>query len=107
MASQTQLRNEYARHVHGVLLRITGTAFASLPSLQQLIISGYSQRLNPATGHVEDDYLISARVNRGGFEQINFDNLDEVDPIYALEVFELVREMSGRFQLKSIEPLNT
>ncbi|WP_404419015.1 DUF4236 domain-containing protein [Marinospirillum sp.] len=105
--SQTQLNNEYARHLHGVLLRIIGTAFASLPSLQQLIISGYSQRLNPATGHEEDDYLLSARVARSDFEKINFDNLEEVDPIFALDAFELVRDMSGRYAFKPIQPLES
>lgn len=103
--SQTQLRNEYARHVHGVLLRIIGTAFASLPSLQQLIISGYSQHLNLATGHEEDDYLLSVRVSRSDFEKINFDNLQEVDPIFALDAFELIRDVSGRYQFSRIEPL--
>jgi hypothetical protein len=103
--SQTQLRHEYARHVHGVMLRIVGTAFATLPSIQQLIISGYSQRLNPAIGHVEDEYLISARVERLAFEQINFNNLEEVDPVIAMERFELVREMSKSFQFTHISPL--
>ena len=105
--SQTQVNNEYARHVHGVLLRIIGTAFASLPSLQELIISGYSQRLNPATGHEEDEYLISAKVKRSVFEQINFDNLEEVDPILALEAFELIRDMDRRFAFKVIQPLTS
>ncbi|MBE0508691.1 MAG: hypothetical protein IBX50_18565, partial [Marinospirillum sp.] len=90
---------------HGVLLRVIGTAFATLPSIQQLIISGYSQRLNPATGHEEDDYLLSARVARSDFEKINFDNLEEVDPIFALDAFELVRDMSGRYAFEPIQPL--
>lgn len=101
--SQTQLRYEYARHVHGVLLRIIGAAFATLPRIQQLIISGYSQRLNQATGYTEDEYLISALVLRTDFEQINFDNLEEVDPILALERFTLVRDMSKSYQLNSID----
>ena len=103
--SQTQLRHEYARHVHGVLLRNVGTAFATLPSTQQLIISGYSQRLNPATGHVEDEYLISARVERTAFEHINFNNLEEVDPVIAMERFELVREMSKSHIFTGVDPL--
>lgn len=89
--------------MHGVLLRVIGTAFATLPSIQQLIISGYSQRLNPATGHVEDEYLISAKVERTAFEQINFDNLEEVDPIMAMERFELVRGMCKAFQMAKIQ----
>jgi len=101
--SQSQLRQEYARHIHGVLLRIIGTAFSTL-NIQQLIISGYSQRLNPATGYVEDEYLLSAKVARSTFEQINFNNLEDVDPILALDRFELTRDMSNSFILRCIKP---
>lgn len=103
--STTQIRRDYARHVHGVVLRIIGTAFHTLPSLEELVISGYSQRPNPATGNIQDDYLFSAKVKRTVFAEINFHHLKEVDPVIALERFELVRNMSktGRFQ--PIEPL--
>lgn len=101
--SQSQLRQEYARHIHGVLLRIIGTAFSTL-NVQQLSISGYSQRLNPATGYVEDEYLLSAKVARSTFEQINFNNLEDVDPILALDRFELTRDMSNSFILRCIKP---
>lgn len=103
--SPTQVRREYARHIHGVILRVIGTAFHSLPSLETLIISGYSQRLNTATGHIQDDYLFSAKVKRSIFAGINFHNLKEVDPIIALERFELVRDMSKSGIFRPIEPI--
>ncbi|HKM14297.1 MAG TPA: DUF4236 domain-containing protein [Marinospirillum sp.] len=103
--SPTQVRREYARHIHGVILRVIGTAFHSLPSLETLIISGYSQRLNTATGHIQDDYLFSAKVKRSVFAGINFHNLKEVDPIIALERFELVRDMSKSGIFRPIEPI--
>ncbi|SFB86640.1 Protein of unknown function [Marinospirillum celere] len=103
--SQTQLRQEYAHHLHAVLLRVLGTAFASLPSIQTITLSGYTQRMDSATGHEEDDYLISVRVERIAFAAINFNNLDAVDPIQALEAFELVRDMSKSGIFKTIAPL--
>lgn len=104
--SATQIRRDYARHIHGVLLRIIGTAFHTLPNLEELIISGYSQRSNPATGHIQDDYLFSAKVKRSIFAGINFHNLKEVDPVIALERFELIRNMSKTGIFQPIEPLN-
>lgn len=103
--STTQIRRDYARHVHGVVLRIIGTAFHTLPSLEELVISGYSQRPNPATGKIQDDYLFAARVKRTVFAEINFHNLKEVDPVIALERFELVRNMSKTGVFQPIEPL--
>jgi len=80
-------------------------AFHTLPSLEELIISGYSQRLNPATGNIRDDYLFSARVRRSVFAKINFHNLKDVDPVIALERFDLVRKMSKTGIFHPIEPL--
>ena len=54
-----QLRGEYARHVHAIVLRLVGLVFALLPEMKEVVVSGYSQRLNAATGHVDDDYLLS------------------------------------------------
>lgn len=103
--SATQIRRNYARHVHGVVLRIIGTAFHTLPSLEELIVSGYSQRPNPATGHIQDDYLFSAKVKRSIFSEINFHHLKEVDPVIALERFELIRDMSKTGIFRPITPL--
>ncbi len=104
--SPTQVRREYARHIHGVMLRIISTAFHTLPSLEALVIAGYSQRINPATGHIQDDYLFSAKVLRTVFAGINFHNLKEVDPVIALERFELIRDMSKSGIFRPIEPFN-
>ena len=62
--SQKQLRQEYATHVHGIAFRLAGTVFASLPSSERVVVSGYSQRLNKATGKIKDDYLYSVIIDR-------------------------------------------
>lgn len=82
--SARQLREEYARHVHGVVLRLAGTVLASLPGVEQAKISAYRQILNSGTGFEEDEYLISVAVPRAGYFRLNFDDLSKVDPVAAL-----------------------
>lgn len=104
---QSTLRMEYATHIHGIGLKILGTVFATLPSCKQVTVSGYSQRLNPATGSVEDEYLYSVKVLRKQFEQINFSALEYVNPIDALESFEIRKKMTKTGVFKAIEPFES
>lgn len=103
--SQTQLRKDYMTHVHGIGFRMIGTIFAALPKAEEVVLSGYSQRNDAATGHVNDDYLYSVRVHREGWSKINFDNLSQIDVVECLGLFEIVRRMSKTGVFKAIEPL--
>lgn len=100
--SDKQLRLEYARHVHGCLLRIIGEVFTTLP-FKAVSIAGFTQRLSRASGHVEDDYILQCIVERAQFELINFNELELVDPVAALERFDLRRNMTSTGIFKSIE----
>jgi len=102
--SQKQLREEYATHIHGIALRLAGTVFATLPVVSRIVISGYSQRLDSASGHTNDEYLFSVKVPRDQFAKINFDNLEALDPIAALESFEIERRMTKTGIFKAIQP---
>ena len=103
--AQKALQQEYAAHIHAIVLRLIGYAFATLPALQEVIASGYSQRLNKATGHTDDDYLLSVRVDRHTFAGLNFDGLEAVDPVEAIGTFENRRLMSATAMFKAIEPI--
>jgi hypothetical protein len=92
--SETQVRREYMRHVHAILFRLVGEAFFSLPTVRIVVASGYSQRPDPATGHVRDDYLISARVARSKWAEADFANLDALDVVACFERFDLTRKMT-------------
>lgn len=105
--TQKQLRKEYATHVHGIALRVAGVAFATLPAVDRIIISGYSQRVNNAHGNTEDQYLYSVRVEREAFSRINFDALENVDPVSAFEAFEFVRSMNANLEFKPIQPYSS
>lgn len=100
--SDRQVRLEYARHVHGCLLRIIGEVFTTLP-FNTVSAAGFTQRLNKATGQIEEDYILQCTTNRAQFLELNFDGLDLVDPVVALERFDLNRNMTSTGIFKPIE----
>ena len=104
--SDTQNRRNYARHIHGVLFRIIGESFASFPRMQRVVGSGYSQRINRATGVVADEYLVSVSVDRMSWSRIDCSALDRVDPVEALTRFDLRRRMTRTGIFTTIEPFS-
>lgn len=104
--AEKTVREEYARHVHGVALRLAGVAFWTLPAVSRVVVSGYSQRLNRAVGKVEDQYLFSAVVDREGFNRIDLGNLRQVDPVEALGSFPIRRKMTVTGLFRPIEPFS-
>lgn len=105
--SQQQIRLEYTRHIHGVCLRLAGTVLSTLPGINTVTLSAYSQRLDSGTGHVNDDYLLSINIERQALNQMNFNNLEQVNPIVALEQFDLRRNMTKTGVIKIVEPFGT
>jgi hypothetical protein len=102
--SEAQVRKAYAAHVHGVIFRVVGEAFAALPTLQQVTGSGFTQRADPATGAVRDDYVLSVRMTREAWSRIDFANLAAVDPAAALARFELRSDCGANGRMGAIEP---
>jgi hypothetical protein len=103
--AQSKLRGEYALHIHGIVFLLAGTSFAALPGLDEVVVSGYSQRLDMATGKINDDYLLSVRFIRDSFSTIDFRSLEKVDPVKSVELFEHRRNMTSTGILKIIEPI--
>lgn len=56
--------------------RIVGEVFAALPTVRNVVLSGYSQRLGQANGHVNDEYLYSVRIGREQWSVLNFETLN-------------------------------
>lgn len=102
--SATKVQRLYAEHVHGVIFRLVGEVFAALPKVQTVIASGYSQRRDPATAQLRDDYLLSVRVQRQDWEANDFAHLSAVDVTEALARHDLRRSMLKSGALKAIVP---
>lgn len=86
---KTERHLDYATHVHSIGFRIAGEAFAAMPGLRSVLISGFSQRQSRATGRIEEEYLYSVRMDRAGWERIDFSRLEAIDPAEALARFDL------------------
>lgn len=102
--SAIKVRKLYMDHVHGVLFRVIGEAFAALPTVKLVVASGYSQRPDKRTGTILDEYLLSVRVQREAWRQINFSNLAALDLFEALGRFELLRQATKAGEFRAIEP---
>ena len=91
--------------MHAIFFRITGEVFSALPILQKIILSGYVQRNNPATGLIEDVYIISVEVDKPKWTDIDFSKLENINPINALERFNLRRNIDRSSNFCSIDPI--
>lgn len=104
-AGEVATRKLYQAHVRALGFRIAGEAFAALPTVRTVVLSGYSQRLDRTNGHVNAEYLYSVRINRGQWVELNFEALDQIDPVEALTRFELRRTMTSTGVFKPVTPL--
>jgi hypothetical protein len=102
--SKAKLQKLYADHIHGIVFRIVGEVLAALPVAQEAVVAGYSQRRSPATGQLQDEYLLSVRVSRSDWSRLDFDHLASIDVVEALAQFDLRRQMSKGAILKAIKP---
>lgn len=102
--SEAQQRKDYSRHIHGIGMLLCGTVFNTLDQINTVVISGYSQRLSSADGQINDEYLYSVKVDRAGWENINLEHVEHLDPIEVMGSFDIRRKMTKTGIFKPIEP---
>lgn len=100
----TRQRELYRRHVHGVAFRVLGTAFARLPRIERVLVSGHHRVRDQDSGECRARYLFSAKVTREAWERIDFHRLARLDPAEALAAFPLRREMTRAGTFRDIAP---
>jgi len=104
--SKTQRQKDYLTHIHAIGFRLIGEIFISLPTVQTVVLSAYSQRSSKVTGQINDEYLYSAKVSRLEWAQINFQNLSAIDVVKSFEEFELRRHVTKTGSMSPIEPFS-
>ena len=92
----------YGEHIHSLAFRLVGEVFAALPVAQLVEFSGYSQRRNKLTGQMGDEYLLSVRVERQGWESIDFQGLKSIDVNDSLTQFDIQRDQLKNGAFKAI-----
>jgi Protein of unknown function (DUF4236) len=100
------LQELYARHVHGIGFRIIGEVFATLPTVEQVSLSAFTQRDDNATGQRLDTYIYSVRVPRSEWTKLNFKNLPGVDVAACFDRLELRRKIGRNGVFAPIEPFD-
>ncbi len=99
--TQKELKHEYAQCISGMAFYLGGTFFNISTNIKEILISGYSQRMNKANGILEDQYIYSLKLNRDKFPTLNFENIDAIE---AFSNFENHRSMSANYEFKTITP---
>jgi hypothetical protein len=104
--TESQIRRDYVRLVHGTAFRIAGEIFANLPKVSQVTVSEFSLRTDPQTGTEREEYVLSVMIRRSEWEAINFERLQEIDPTDALARFQLIRSLDRAGGFRRIDPLS-
>lgn len=99
--SKKELKSEYARCVIGMAFYFCAEIFNISPSINKIVVSGYTQRKSAKTGNINDDYVYSIRFTRDIFSNLN---IKEINPIEAIENFEHRKDMTSNYELKTITP---
>ena len=99
--TQKELKQEYAQCVSGIALYLGGTFFNISTTIAEIIISGFTQRLNKATGNIEEQYIYSIKLTRDKFSGLKF---ERIDPVEAFSNFENIRSLSANYDFNIIVP---
>lgn len=100
--TQKEIKLDYLNSVAGISFYFASVAFACAPSVATAIVSGYTQRVNPATGNQEDTYVYSVKYPKAAFYELNF---QRIEPHVALQEFEHKMLTTKTYELKAIDPL--
>lgn len=101
------LNELYARHVSSIGVKLAGVCFQMMPTIQEITLSGYSQRIDRSTGHERDDYLYSVRLKRDQWQLLNFEAPGDIDAFECLGSFEIQRKVLASWAMKPIEPFKS
>lgn len=99
--SQAECTKDYANSVCGMAFFFTGMMFNISLKIKNIEISAYTQRINKATGNMEDCYIYSVIFNRSHFARINY---DAIDPIEALKAQPNKSKILKSLEMRKIVP---
>lgn len=104
--TDAQMRRDFVTLAYGSVFRVAGELFAGLPTIKKVVISSYVQRQCQGTAQQKDEYVMSSIIDRDGWEQIDFNELDAIDPAAAIGMFELRVKTDRTARLQEITPFD-
>lgn len=104
--TDAQVRRDFVALCYGSLFRVVGEVFALLPGIQKVLVSGYIQRDNPATGTIEDHYVISSLLTRSQWDALDFNRLEAIDPASTLNACGALVKLDRSARFVEITPMD-
>lgn len=98
-----ELKEDYSKCVIGLAFFFAGNFFNMTRDLENITISGYTQRLSKKTGNIEDEYVYSIKFVRNSFGKLH---IKSIDPRQAIDNFENIINITSTYELKKIEPMS-
>ncbi|WP_320127767.1 DUF4236 domain-containing protein [uncultured Sphaerochaeta sp.] len=99
--SEKERNQDYLQSVTGLSFFFSSVVFSASPKIEKVIISGFTQRINKATGNIEDDYIYSVDFPIAEFRELNLAN---IDPSVAIQQFDHRIDILKDFKLRTISP---
>jgi len=99
--TQRDHREHYALMIGGSALYLASFFFHFFPTLQSVTLSGYNQVIDPSTGHENDQYIYSLKIDRKTLYSLN---TKRVHPIAAFDQFQPRLNATKTYIFKEIEP---
>jgi hypothetical protein len=101
--SQKERNHDYLVTVTGLGFYFASIAFSVSPIVETLLVSGYTQRIDKATGNERDRYVYSVFFPLDEFRKLN---LAKLDPSEAIGKFRNRLQVSDTYGMKAIEPFS-
>ena len=98
--TQKELAGDYALCVCGMSYFFASLFFNTTPEIDNVAISGYTQRENAKLGSVEDQYIYSILFDRDRFSKLD---LRTIDPIESFYLFPHNIKLKESFRLETID----
>lgn len=74
--TQKEIKQDYMHCVYGLPVFFASHIFNISPAIKTVVASGYTQRRNPKTGDIQDEYIYSIKFVRPLFEEAYFKTID-------------------------------
>jgi hypothetical protein len=98
--STNELYGDYAICVCGMSYFFASLLFNTTPEIDNIVVSGYTQRENQKLGRIEDQYVYSVWFDRKRFGQLDFALIDPIEMLYS---FPHNIKLSKSFKLETID----
>jgi hypothetical protein len=99
--SKKEKHFDYLRSTSSMSIYFASMVFSISPVIEEVIISGYTQRLNKATGNIEDEYVYSVKYDSNNFRKLN---IEKIDPELTIKSFESRIKTTAQYEMKAIKP---